>query len=231
VDPIVAARRRPTTPGLSPSRPGTTIRLMPESPPETAESKSDGPGVEAARYQPLVIVLVAACAGIVADRLLGLPLVVWWPATLIAWLVWLIFRRLAGSDGRGRAAFGGRFLRGGLASLPLEPVRRRRPGYLRPGRCPAGLRGSNRGDGTAASARARVQPDAHYADRRSQPAGSGGDPAPRRRPLASRLRPRPAERRRPPAGRPCRRPAADLRSTDRAPGGPQPRRVRLRRPA
>jgi len=68
---------------------------MPDVSSETAESKTDGP-----RYQPLVIVLVAACAGIVADRLLGLPLVVWWPATLIAWLVWLIFRRL----GRDRTA-------------------------------------------------------------------------------------------------------------------------------
>ena len=47
-----------------------------------------------ARYQPLVIVLAAVCAGIVADRYWPLPLVVWWLAAAgagAAW--WLLWRR------------------------------------------------------------------------------------------------------------------------------------------
>lgn len=61
---------------------------MSEVSPDAARQRPDAP-----RYQPLVIVLVAVCAGIVADRLLGLPLAVWWPAAAIAWTAWLLLWR------------------------------------------------------------------------------------------------------------------------------------------
>lgn len=38
--------------------------------------------------EPLVAVLLAACAGIVADRFYPLPAPLWWLAALCAWLVW-----------------------------------------------------------------------------------------------------------------------------------------------
>ncbi len=41
------------------------------------------------RYQPLVIVLAAVGAGIVADRQLGLPLAACWTGALVAWGLWL----------------------------------------------------------------------------------------------------------------------------------------------
>ena len=47
----------------------------------------------APRYQPLVIVLAAACAGVLADRLLAWPLSVWWPAAAVAWIAWLVLWR------------------------------------------------------------------------------------------------------------------------------------------
>jgi len=43
----------------------------------------------AAAYQPLVIVLLAVCAGIVGDRYWPLPVVVWWAVAGGAWVVWL----------------------------------------------------------------------------------------------------------------------------------------------
>ena len=48
----------------------------------------------APKYQPLVIVLTAVAAGIVADRLLGWPLGAWWLLAVAVWAVWLgIWRR------------------------------------------------------------------------------------------------------------------------------------------
>jgi competence protein ComEC len=46
-----------------------------------------------AAYQPLVLVLAAGCAGVVADRYLAWPLAVWWPMALAAWLAWWILWR------------------------------------------------------------------------------------------------------------------------------------------
>ena len=60
------------------------MRPMPGPSRETAE-----PGVDTPAYQPLVIVLVAVCAGIVADRYWPLPVVVWWAVAGGAWVVWL----------------------------------------------------------------------------------------------------------------------------------------------
>ncbi len=45
---------------------------------------------QTARYQPLVIVLVAGCAGIVADRMWGLPAAMWLTTAGIAWVAWLV---------------------------------------------------------------------------------------------------------------------------------------------
>ncbi len=42
------------------------------------------------RYQPLVIVAAAVCAGIVADRYCRLPPAVWWAAVVSAWAAWLV---------------------------------------------------------------------------------------------------------------------------------------------
>lgn len=39
-------------------------------------------------YQPLVVVLAAACAGVVLDRWLAWPVWCWWPAALAAWIAW-----------------------------------------------------------------------------------------------------------------------------------------------
>ena len=46
-----------------------------------------------ASYQPLVIVLAAVCAGIMADRFRPLPWGVWWLVAVAAWSGWLILWR------------------------------------------------------------------------------------------------------------------------------------------
>jgi len=52
------------------------------------------------RYQPLVIVLVAVAAGILADRYWPLPVFVWWAAVLAAWGGWwALWRRRADAWG------------------------------------------------------------------------------------------------------------------------------------
>jgi competence protein ComEC len=56
-------------------------------------SKTTEPRIEAPRYQPLVIVLVAVCVGIVADRFLPLPVLVWWVGAGGALATWLALRR------------------------------------------------------------------------------------------------------------------------------------------
>ena len=62
---------------------------MPQPSPEAAD-----PRIDATRYQPLVIVLVAACAGIVADRFRPLPVFAWWAVAGGALVVWLgLWRR------------------------------------------------------------------------------------------------------------------------------------------
>ncbi len=49
----------------------------------------DKPRDRTPRYQPLVIVLVAVCAGIVGDRFWPRPVLVWWAGAGGAWCVWL----------------------------------------------------------------------------------------------------------------------------------------------
>ncbi len=62
---------------------------MPQPSPQAAD-----PRIDATRYQPLVIVLVAACAGIVADRFRPLPVFAWWAVAGGAFVVWLgLWRR------------------------------------------------------------------------------------------------------------------------------------------
>lgn len=49
---------------------------------------------DAARYyQPLVVVLAAASAGIILDRSLGLPLAAWLVAVAVAWVGWMLLWR------------------------------------------------------------------------------------------------------------------------------------------
>jgi competence protein ComEC len=55
------------------------------------------------RYQPLVIVAVAVCAGIVADRYLALPVGAWWAAGVLAWALWLLLWRLRSDRTAGTA--------------------------------------------------------------------------------------------------------------------------------
>ena len=55
------------------------------------------------RYQPLVIVAVAVCAGIVADRYLALPVGVWWAACAFAWSLWLLLWRRSSDRAAGAA--------------------------------------------------------------------------------------------------------------------------------
>ena len=50
-------------------------------------------GPSSPRYQPLVIVLAAACVGIAADRSWPLPLAAWWLVTLGTCGVWLVLWR------------------------------------------------------------------------------------------------------------------------------------------
>ena len=42
------------------------------------------------RYQPLVIVLTAAVAGILADRFWPLPLAAWWTLATAGLVVWIV---------------------------------------------------------------------------------------------------------------------------------------------
>jgi len=60
------------------------------SDPSTEETKQPP---QAARYQPLVIVLVAVCAGIVADRAWGVPVGAWSGAAGAAWAAWAVLWR------------------------------------------------------------------------------------------------------------------------------------------
>jgi competence protein ComEC len=66
----------------------------------------------ATKYHPLVIVLAAACAGIIADRHLGLPLGVSVSVAAVLWLGWLLawrkgWTRTSSSVLLGAVAFGG----------------------------------------------------------------------------------------------------------------------------
>jgi len=49
-----------------------------------------GGASEQARYQPLVVVLVAACGGVVADRYLAVALPAWWTIATAAWAAWFV---------------------------------------------------------------------------------------------------------------------------------------------
>ena len=68
---------------------------MSDAPPAALPPRRDAP-----RYQPLVIVLSAACAGIVTDRFRPLPLPLWWAVAASTWVAWLLLWR----QGRDRAA-------------------------------------------------------------------------------------------------------------------------------
>ncbi len=61
---------------------------MDEKPVQGDESRAAGP-----RYQPLVLVAVAVCAGIVADRYLAWPAALWWAVGALAWGVWWLWWR------------------------------------------------------------------------------------------------------------------------------------------
>jgi len=56
------------------------------------------------KYQPLVIVLVAVAAGILADRYCPLPVFAWWAAAAAAWAAWLVLRRRGVSEWRASLA-------------------------------------------------------------------------------------------------------------------------------
>jgi len=68
---------------------------MSQATPEAGPPQPAGP-----RYQPLVIVLAAVCAGIAGDRFLRVPLFGWCSAAGVAWIAWLLLWR----RGRDRAA-------------------------------------------------------------------------------------------------------------------------------
>jgi len=73
---------------LARNRPPRHNASMSESPSPDADMGSRAP-----RYQPLVIVLAAAAAGIAADRFWPMPVPVWWAVAALAWLVWLVLWR------------------------------------------------------------------------------------------------------------------------------------------
>ena len=59
-----------------------------------ASSQIEELAAGAPRYQPLVVVLAAACVGVVADRMAGPAVGVWWAVAAAAWVVWLgLWRR------------------------------------------------------------------------------------------------------------------------------------------
>lgn len=57
--------------------------------PRDATPDGDQPRRQTARYQPLVVVLVSACAGILADRYWPPSLFAWWSLAGLAWAAWL----------------------------------------------------------------------------------------------------------------------------------------------
>lgn len=54
---------------------------------------ADGPGPPHVRYQPMVIVLLAAAAGIIFDRLCPLPIAGWWSVAACLLILWGVLRR------------------------------------------------------------------------------------------------------------------------------------------
>ena len=58
-----------------------------------APGQTDARRADAPRYQPLVVVLVAVCAGVMIDRSWPLPLALWAAIALGAWAVWLVLWR------------------------------------------------------------------------------------------------------------------------------------------
>ena len=58
-----------------------------------AETTHDEQHPVAQQYQPLVIVLVAVCAGIVADRYWPASVLVWWAIAGVGWSAWLALWR------------------------------------------------------------------------------------------------------------------------------------------
>jgi len=61
---------------------------------DTMSVQGDASRAVTPRYQPLVLVAGAVCAGIVADRYAGWPVLVWWTAGALGWGVWWALRRL-----------------------------------------------------------------------------------------------------------------------------------------
>lgn len=62
---------------------------MPEASPDTAGAAGAEPRFDGPRYQPLVIVLAAVCAGIVADRSWAVSVFLWWAVAGASWATWL----------------------------------------------------------------------------------------------------------------------------------------------
>jgi len=62
---------------------------MPDVEDTIAQRSVDESGAPGPRYQPLVIVLAAVCAGIAADRFRPLPVFAWWGIAAGAWPLWL----------------------------------------------------------------------------------------------------------------------------------------------
>ena len=174
------------------------------------------------RYQPLVLVLVAAVVGILLDRFWPLPLWAWWTAATCGLAIWLpaawrarvavgSFALLLGRGGHGRR----------VAPLPLVSVRRRRLGPLCAAQGPADL---HRGRGGRIATRCcRPQPPDPM---QMMPPGEGcavrrrSGLAAQRRDVAAGLRPGNAVGDGEP---PTSRPATALRcfGTLSAPDGPQ----------
>jgi len=63
--------------------------MLPTSP-KTAPVENKKPPPSAPRYQPLVIVLIAACVGIVADRYWLASVFRWWTVAGVGWVAWLL---------------------------------------------------------------------------------------------------------------------------------------------
>ena len=186
------------------------------------------------RYQPLVIVLTAAVAGILADRFWPLPLAAWWTLAAAGLVLWIVVFDLASRrllrPRQCPVALGGGGNGGGVAPLLLESVRRRRLGLLCQPQGPAGLHRGRGGRIAEGVASANARSDARDADERRLAAGRRSGFAAQRRDVAAGLRPgnaagdgRAAERR-------GRRPHSMLRPTLGARGTAESRGVRLCRP-
>ena len=99
----------------------TTIVTMSSSTGINVDMALDRKGI--LRYQPLLIVLVAACAGIVADSYRPLSFMTWFTTALAALGIWCLTGKTGVSSGGSRFDFIGNPVCGGrVAPLPMESV-------------------------------------------------------------------------------------------------------------